>query len=325
MKNGVGPVKSIVMKGVILDGYALNPGDLSYDCFSSIIPFEIYDSTDPADVLARCKDADVVITNKVPFDKATMEALPELKYIGVTATGYNIIDIEAARERGIAVTNIPSYSTDAVAQHVFALLLAVSNAVEKHNESVKRGEWERSSSFCYWLTPLFELSGKTLGIIGLGNIGKKVATIAIAFGMRVIAYSPHSRMNGVEAVTLDELLLSSDVLSLNCPLNEKTEKIINEESIEKMKIGSILINASRGALVDEDAVIRALDSGRLSWYCADVLSLEPPRENRLSMHEKSVITPHIAWAPIETRQRLLSIAISNLESFLSGKNENRVV
>lgn len=313
------------MKGVVLDAKALNPGDLSFDRLMEMADFEVHDNTPDDLVLDRCAGRQVVITNKVPFDRRRMEALASLKYIGVTATGYNIIDIEAARELGIAVTNIPSYSTDAVAQHVFAFILEVSNAVALHDKSVKEGQWERSDTFCYWKTPLFELAGKRLGIVGLGNIGRRVASIAKAFAMDVVSYSPHSRMEGVKAVDLDTLMSTSDIITLHCPLNAQTRGIVCDESLSRVKPGAILINASRGPLVEEDAVIRALESGRLSRYCADVLDVEPPRSgSRLAMHPASIITPHIAWAPLETRRRLLSIVEDNLEAFLKGEKLNRV-
>lgn len=313
------------MKGVVLDAKALNPGDLSFDRLMEMADFEVHDNTPDDLVLDRCAGRQVVITNKVPFDRRRMEALGSLKYIGVTATGYNIIDIEAARELGIAVTNIPSYSTDAVAQHVFAFILEVSNAVALHDKSVKEGQWERSDTFCYWKTPLFELAGKRLGIVGLGNIGRRVSSIAKAFAMDVVSYSPHSRMEGVQSVDLDTLLSTSDIITLHCPLNAQTRGIVCDESLSRVKPGAILINASRGPLVEEDAVIRALESGRLSRYCADVLDVEPPRGgSRLAMHPASIITPHIAWAPLETRRRLLSIVEDNLEAFLKGEKLNRV-
>lgn len=313
------------MKGVVLDAKALNPGDLSFDRLMEMADFEVHDNTPDDLVLDRCAGRHVVITNKVPFDRRRMEALASLKYIGVTATGYNIIDIEAARELGIAVTNIPSYSTDAVAQHVFAFILEVSNAVALHDKSVKEGQWERSDTFCYWKTPLFELAGKRLGIVGLGNIGRRVASIAKAFAMDVVSYSLHSRMEGVKAVDLDTLLSTSDIITLHCPLNAQTRGIVCDESLSRVKPGAILINASRGPLVEEDAVIRALESGRLSRYCADVLDVEPPRGgSSLAMHPASIITPHIAWAPLETRRRLLSIVEDNLEAFLKGEKLNRV-
>ena len=313
------------MKGIILDSKALNPGDLSWDVLVRLADFEIFESTPAEDVITRCADKDIVITNKVVFDKKTIDSLPNLKYIGVTATGYNIIDTNAAAEKGIAVTNIPAYSTDAVAQHVLAFILNLANRVCQHDESVKRGDWEKSDCFCYWLYPLFELSGKRLGIVGLGNIGKKVASLASAFGMDVCAFSPHSHMEGVKSVSMDELLSSSDIITLHCPLTDGTRHMMNSESLEKMKKGSILINASRGPLVDEDAVIAALECGHLSYYCADVLDREPPVNDKLAHHPRSVITPHIAWAPLETRKRLMNIAADNLSAFIRGEKLNRIV
>ena len=313
------------MNGIILDGYALNPGDLSYDGLRALADFEERDFTSPDELVPLMKDKEIAITNKVPFDRAAIEALPGLKYIGVTATGYNIIDTEAAREHGVAVTNIPAYSTQAVAQHVFAFLLALANRIETHDRSVKAGDWDRSRAFCYWKTPLFELSGKRIGIIGLGNIGRQVALIAKAFGMSVAAYSPHSRMEGVENLPLESLLSSCDIISLHCPLTPDTQRIINEKSLSAVRRGSILINASRGPLVDPEAVVRALDDGTLSWYCADVLDMEPPRGDVLTRHERTLITPHIAWAPKETRERLLGILVENLKSYLDGGKLNRIV
>ena len=325
MKNICYYLRIVLMKGVIVDGYSLNPGDLSYDVFSSLLPFEVYDVTKDDEVFERCSDKEIVITNKIPFSRERMQSLPSLKYIGVTATGYNIIDIEAAEELGIAVTNIPSYSTDAVAQHVFAFILSISNAVMQHDEAVKRGMWENCGNFCFWLSPLFELKGKTLGIIGLGNIGRRVAEIAKAFGMEVLSYSPHSRVEGIKSLSFDEVLSESDIITLHCPLTKDSAKMINEESLKQVKKGSVLINASRGGLVDEGALIKALDDGVLSHYCADVLSEEPPKNNILSMHPKAVITPHIAWAPLEARRRLLDMVYENLRSFLEGGRLNRVV
>lgn len=313
------------MKGIILDGYALNPGDLSYEGLLSLADFTVRDFTSPDEVYDLCRDKEIVITNKVPFDRDLINRLPQLKYIGVTATGYNIIDTEAAREHQIAVTNIPAYSTDAVAQHVFAFILSISNQIDLHNRSVKAGDWDRSPAFCYWKAPLFELRDKTLGIIGLGNIGRQTARIALSFGMKVLSYSPHSVMEGVRSVTLDEIFSDCDIITLHCPLTEATRALVNEERLQKTGKKVILINASRGPLVDPDAVIKALDEGKVSYYCADVLETEPPHNDRLAMHPRSIITPHIAWAPKETRERLLGILIENLESYLNGGNLNRIV
>ena len=313
------------MKGIILDGYALNPGDLSFDCLKAIADFEVYGFTSPDLVIERCCDKEIVITNKVVFSKDVIQQLPHLRYIGVSATGYNIIDIDECRKRGIAVTNIPAYSTDAVAQHVFAFILSIANRVDEHDRSVKRGDWEKSPCFCYWLSPLFELKGKTIGIIGLGNIGKQVARLALAFGMNVLAYSPHSKMEGVMNLPLADVISSSDIITLHCPQNENTAGMMNKDFLSHVRKGAILINASRGGLVCEGDVIEALNDGTLSWYCADVLEKEPPVNNMLSRHERSIVTPHIAWAPVETRQRLLSILAENLSSFIRNERLNRIV
>lgn len=271
------------------------------------------------------KSWEVSLTNKVPFDRPRMEALlPELKYIGVTATGCNIIDTSAARELGIAVTNIPAYSTDAVAQHVFAMILETTNSVALHDSLVKEGEWERSEAFCFFRSPLVELAGKRLGIVGLGNIGRRVASIAMAFGMEVVACSPRSRMDGVGSVTLEELYGSCDYISLHCPQIGETTGMVNAGTLSKFKRGAVLVNASRGGLVDPEAVIAALDSGILSWYCADVLATEPPKGDPLQYHPRTIITPHIAWAPKETRERLLSIAAGNLRAWMEERRLNRV-
>ena len=310
---------------VVLDAQALAPGDLTFDSFSTFGQLDVYQESRPDEVLSRCADADVVITNKVPFDRARIEALPRLKYIGVSATGHDIIDKEAAAAHGVAVTNVPSYSTDAVAQHVFAFILSLANSVDLHDRSVKEGRWEESTCFCYWERPLFELKGRTLGIVGLGSIGRRVAQIATAFGMEVIYASPHSRLDGREPVSLGGLMEASDIITLHCPLTSDTRAMINRDTLSLVKSGAILVNASRGPLVDEDAVIEALDSGRLAWYCADVLSSEPPRGNKLSKHPRTLITPHIAWAPIETRRRLMGILASNLESYIQGGMQNRIV
>lgn len=312
-------------KGVILDGYALNPGDLSWEGLRRIADFEVYDRSTPEEAEERARGKELVITNKVPFDGSLMDRLPDLRYIGVTATGYNIIDIEAARERGIAVTNIPSYSTEAVAQHVFALLLSVTNHVSEYSRSVKEGMWERSRDFCYYLDSLRELKDLTFGVYGLGRIGRQVALIAKAFSMNVISYSPHSAADGIEAVGREELFRRSDIISLHVPLTEDTRKIIGDSTISMMKRGVILINTARGLLVDDEALLSALDDGRIGWYLSDVLSEEPPADSILLKHEHAVFTPHIAWAAKETRQRLLEIAESNASSFVSGGMLNRIV
>ena len=255
------------MKGTILDGHALNPGDLDWSVLTDKGDFTIFEGTSPDEVLERCSGCEVVITNKVAFDRKVIEALPQLRYIGVTATGYNIIDTEAAKEHGVAVTNIPAYSTNAVAQHVFAFLLELADGVGLHDASVKAGDWERSTAFCYW----------------------------------------------------------KPIISLHCPLSADTLHMVDDEALGRMGEGTILINCSRGPLVDSGAVLRALDSGRLSWYCTDVLEVEPPRGDMLVHHPHTLITPHIAWAPLETRSRLLDIASDNLEAWLEGRQLNRIV
>ncbi len=313
-------------RGVILDGAALNPGDLSWEGLKSIASFDIYDRTPPECVLSRCMDKEIIITNKVSLSRDIISELKCLEYIGVTATGYNIIDVEACRDCNIAVTNIPSYSTEAVSQHVFALLLSITDQIGDYSSSVKRGEWEKSPDFCYYRSPMLSLKGKTFGVFGLGQIGRKVAEIAKAFSMNVIAYSPHSKAEGIENVDFESLLKRSDILSLHAPLTEKTEGIICQSSLDMMKSGAILINTARGALIDNDAVLASLNTGKLSWYLSDVFSAEPPRANdTLIHHPRAVFTPHVAWASLDTRQSLLSIAEENLKAFIAGKRLNRIV
>ena len=316
------------MKIVILDGYGLNPGDLSWQEFEKMGDVTVYDRTSPSEVHDRAKDADVILTNKVVLNKETIDGLPSLKYIGVLATGYNVVDIEAAHSRGITVTNIPAYSTMSVVQQVFALLLAVTNRPEHYALETRAGEWSRSKDFCYWNTPLIELAGKNFGIVGLGNIGMAVAKVALAFGMKVLAFTSkeiEDLPDGIEKVTLSGLFSSSDIISLHCPLTTQTAQLINAESISEMKTGVILINTGRGPLVDEKAVAEALKSGKIRAFCADVLSTEPPAgDNPLLAAPNTYITPHIAWATKEARERLMKIAGSNLKSFLSGKPVNAV-
>ncbi|MCH5223788.1 MAG: D-2-hydroxyacid dehydrogenase [Muribaculaceae bacterium] len=316
------------MKIVILDGYGLNPGDLSWQEFEKMGEVTVYDRTSPSEVHDRAKNADVILTNKVVLNKETIDGLPSLKYIGVLATGYNVVDIEAAHSRGITVTNIPAYSTMSVVQQVFALLLAVTNRPEHYALETRAGEWSRSKDFCYWNTPLIELAGKNFGIVGLGNIGMAVAKVALAFGMKVLAFTSkeiEDLPDGIEKVTLSGLFSSSDIISLHCPLTAQTDQLINAESISEMKTGVILINTGRGPLVDEKAVAEALKSGKIRAFCADVLSTEPPAgDNPLLAAPNTYITPHIAWATKEARERLMKIAGSNLKSFLSGKPVNAV-
>lgn len=316
------------MKIVVLDGYALNPGDLSWKPFESLGEIKVYDRTSPDEVVERAKDAEVVFTNKVVLGEEKLQQLHKLKYIGVLATGYNVVDINAAKKLGITVTNIPAYSTRSVAQKVFALLLAVTDRVEHYSAEVHDGKWTASPDFCFCDTQLTELSGKYFGILGLGNIGMAVARIALAFGMKVLASTSKSieeLPDGIEKADLNGLFSKSDVISLHCPLTPETHHIINEQSIEMMKNGVILINTGRGPLIDEKAVAQALQSGKLRAFCGDVLSQEPPTaDNPLLSAPNSFLTPHIAWATLEARQRLMEIALSNLEAFFKGKPINQV-
>ena len=316
------------MKIVELDGYAANPGDLSWEPLRELGELVIYDRTAPADVVERAKDADMVLINKIMMTEEVMQQLPRLKYIGVLATGYNVVDIEAASRHGIVVTNIPAYSTDSVAQTTFALLLAITNRVEHYAEENRNGRWSRNPDFCYWDTPLVELAGKTMGIVGLGNIGMRVATIAKDFGMDVFALTSKNSTDlppGIQKTTLEGLLAVSDVLSLHCPLTEQTNRLINHNTIAKMKHGAILINTGRGQLVDETDVAEALANGKLAAYGADVMSCEPPQANNpLFAQPNAFLTPHIAWATREARQRLMEIAVNNVKAFINGTPQNVV-
>lgn len=325
------------MKLVILDGHALNPGDLSWDAFKEFGEITLYDRTSPDKVVERIGDAELILTNKVTITDEIMSACKNLKYIGVLATGYNIIDINAAKKHGIAVTNIPSYSTRAVAQAVFAFILEFANGVHSHSESVFNGGWCASPDFCYWNHPLTELSEKTLGIFGFGDIGQNAAEIASAFNMKVVACTRSEEKiekynkncadasKKVKSVSFDELLSVSDFISLHAPLTDKTKGVISSSALEKVKPSAVLINTARGPLVDEEAVCAALKEGRLAGYAADVLSVEPMRkDNPLLTAPNCVITPHVAWAAKETRQRLMGIAVENVRSFLAGSTQNLI-
>lgn len=316
------------MKIVVLDGQGVNPGDISWNRIEELGELTVYPRTAPEEVLQHVGDAEIALTNKTVFDADIIAQLKNTKYIGVLATGYNVVDTKAARERGIVVTNIPAYSTDSVAQMVFAHLLNVSNHVEHYAEETRNGVWSRCPDFCYWNKPLFELAGKTLGIVGLGNIGMKVAQIAQAFGMNVLAYTsktPDQLPKGIRKTTLDGLFGASDVVSLHCPLTDTTRELMNNTSIEKMRDGAILINTGRGPLVNEADVVDALASGKLGAYCADVLSCEPPSpSNPLVGAPHAFITPHVAWATLEARLRLMDIAVNNIKSFLEGSPTNVV-
>ena len=313
------------MKLVILDSYTENPGDLSWDWLKDIVDeYEIYESTPSDKVIERSLDADILVTNKVPVDRALIEKLPKLKFIAVLATGFNIIDCEAAKEHGIVVSNIPAYSTDGVAQLVFAFVLELTNQVGLHSKSVNDGEWSRSPYFCYWKTPLVELRNKVFGIVGFGRIGAAVAEIANAFGMTVKAYSPHTRtysgFGKVDFVSLDEVIETSDVISLHFPLTAQTNGLVNKDFLSRMKKTAYLINTSRGPVVNETDLRQALDSGMIAGAGVDVLSSEPPKaDNPLIGAKNCFITPHIAWASLEARTRLMNIFKDNVKGFVSGK------
>ncbi len=311
---------------VILDGYTLNPGDLSWKGFEAFGDVTIYDRTEQQQILSRIGAADIVITNKTPLDADTIAKAPNLKYIGVLATGYNVVNIDAARKRGVVVTNIPTYGTDAVAQFAFALLLEIAHHVQHHSDAVKEGRWTSHQDFCFWDYPLIELAGKTMGIIGYGRIGQATARIARAFGMHVIAYDVSQQSGSSDVyVDLDTLLGSSDVISLHCPLFESTRGIINKQSISRMKDGVIILNNSRGPLVVEQDLADALNSGKVYAAGLDVVSEEPIKaDNPLLTAKNCLITPHISWAPKESRQRLMDIAVENLKAFLEGKPQHVV-
>ena len=313
-------------KIVILDGYTANPGDLSWDMLKEMGELTVYDRTRPEDVVERAKDAHIVLTNKVCLGKAEIAQLPALKYIGVLATGYNVVDIDAAKAHGIIVTNVPAYSTDSVAQMVFAHLLTVTNRTEHYAMQNRNGAWTSSPDFCYWDTTLNELAGKTFGIIGLGLIGRRVASIAQAFGMKVVAYTSKdaaSLPDGIEKRTMEELLKESDVLSLHCPLTSDTRHLIRRDTLQLMKPSAVLINTGRGPLVNDSDVAHALKENRLRAYCADVISVEPPQaDNPLLQCENAFITPHIAWATNEARIRLIDVAVSNVRAFINRQPQN---
>lgn len=318
------------MKLVILDAYAENPGDLSWDWLENVVEeYEIYDITPPDKVIERSIDADILVTNKTVLTADILSQLPKLRFISTLATGYNVIDTVYAAQRGIPVSNIPAYSTDGVAQLVFALILEIVNNVALHNDSVKNGDWCRSEHFCYWKTPIAELANKTLGIIGFGKIGSAVAQIANAFGMNVIAYSPNTRSyigyGKVDFVSLDEVIANSDIISLHCPLTDSTNGLVNKDFLSRMKKTAILINTSRGPVINETDLKAALDDGTIAAAGVDVLSVEPAKEdNPLLTCKNCIITPHIAWASFEARSRLMSIFRSNVEAFVAGKPINVV-
>lgn len=314
------------MKIVILDGYTANPGDLSWKELETLGELVVYDRTSADETVTRAADAEVVLTNKVLITKDVMAQLPRLKYVGVLATGYNVVDIEAAHQRGIIVTNVPAYSTESVAQMVFAHLLTVTNRVEHYAVQNRANRWTNSEDFSYSDTLLTELAGKTFGIVGLGNIGKRVAQIAQAFGMNVIALTSKTALpEGIKKVDLPELFAQSDVLSLHCPLTPDTHHLINSDTLKQMKPTAILINTGRGPLIDDQAVADALKAKRLYAFCADVLTEEPPKaDNPLLALPNAYTTPHIAWATVEARARLVQVAIGNVKAFSNGKPQNVV-
>ena len=320
------------MKIVVLDGYTENPGDLSWSGFEGLGEFTVYDRGSETDkegeAIARIGDAEIVITNKTPITKRVLDSCPSIRYIGVLATGYNVVDYTYAAKQGIPVTNVPGYGTDTVAQFTFALLLEICHHVAHHSEAVHVGRWEQCADFCFCDYPQIELAGKTMGIIGFGRIGQKVGIIAKAFGMRVLAYSPHEYESGKVIgtyVNLEALLAESDVISLHCPLFPETEGIINQGTIAKMKDGVIILNNGRGPLIVEQDLADALNSGKVQAAGVDVVSVEPIKgDNPLLTAKNCFITPHIAWATKEARQRIMDCAVQNLKAYLAGKPENVV-
>jgi glycerate dehydrogenase len=319
------------MRIVVLDGYTLNPGDLNWDGIKQFGELTVHDRIDftPEKVIETIGKAEIVFTNKTPLPKGVLEKVSSVKYIGVLATGYNVVDVVAARDMGIIVTNIPTYGTTAVAQFTFALLLEICHHAGDHSEAVKRGDWTSSPDFCFWNYPLIELAGKTMGLIGFGRIGQATAKIGQTFGLKILAYDSY-RNPGLESanckyVTMDELLVNSDIISLHCPLFDSTKGIINKTNIAKMKDGVMIINTSRGPLVVEEDLCEALNNGKVAGAAVDVVSGEPiSKDNPLLKAKNCIITPHIAWAPRESRLRLMNTTIENLESFLKGNPVNVV-
>lgn len=317
------------MKIVVLDGHTLNPGDLSWEGLEKLGDLTVYDRTPASKIRERIKGAKAIFTNKTLITKEVLEDNPGLEYIGVLATGYNIVDIEGARELGITVTNIPAYSTKSVAQLAMALLLEMCHNVGHHSEEVRSGRWSNHMDFCFWDYPLIELDGKTLGIIGYGSTGQAFSKIAQAMGMNILAYTrtPKKELetDQMKYATLDEVLAQSDVISLHCPLFEETQGIINKDNIAKMKDGVMIINTGRGPLIVEEDLASALNSGKVAGAGLDVMSVEPPKiDNPLLTAKNCIITPHIAWAPIEARKRLMIIAVDNLKQFIAKETQNVV-
>lgn len=317
------------MKIVVLDGYGLNPGDLSWDALASLGELTVYDRTAPGELMERAQGAEALFTNKTVITAEQMAALHGLRYIGVLATGYNVVDIEAARKQGVMVTNIPAYSTESVAQMVFAHVLNITQRVSYYANENRNGRWSKNPDFCYWDTPLVELADKTMGVVGFGNIGSTTARIARAFGMNVLTYTSkpqHQLPEGVRKATLDELFTQSDVVSLHCPLTPDTHHLVDAARLSQMKSTAILINTGRGPLVDEPALAQALNAGSIAAAGLDVLAVEPPsKDNPLLAAPNCYITPHIAWATREARSRLMCIAVENLRDFIAGRTVNSVV
>ena len=316
------------MKIVVLDGYGLNPGDLSWDAVSQLGELTVYDRTSSEEVIERTEGAEAILTNKTVTTPEIMEGLPDLKYIGVLAAGYNVVNIDAAREKGIVVTNIPAYSTPSVAQMVFAHILNIAQQVQHHSEEVRKGRWTNNADFCFWDTPLIELREKKIGLVGLGHTGFNTARIAIGFGMQVTAYTSKSSLQlppEIKKRTLDELFSECDIVSLHCPLTDETKELVNAERLRLMKPTAILINTGRGPLVNEQDLADALNAGKLYAAGLDVLSSEPPKaDNPLLTARNCYITPHIAWASLEARTRLMDILVENIKAFQAGKPVNNV-
>jgi len=316
------------MNIVVLDGYAATPGDLSWDDLKTLGTCKIYDRTSPAELLERASNAEAILTNKVAITAEVIASLPLLKYIGVLATGYNIVDIKAAKDRGIIVTNIPAYSTDSVAQMVFAHLLNITQRVQHYTDEIRNGRWSNSEDFCFWDTPLIELRGKKIGLVGLGHTGFSTARIAFGFGMQVYAYtskSPFQLPPEIKKMEMDELFSQCDIISLHCPLTESTHELVNARRLSLMKPTAILINTGRGPLINEQALADALNQGTLFAAGLDVLSQEPPlKDNPLLTAKNCYITPHIAWASKAARQRLMQIMLDNIKAYINGKLINNV-
>ena len=312
------------MNIVIMDGSAANPGDLNWKPFEKLGNVTAYDITPSDKIIEHAAGAAAVITNKTPFTEEILDQLPDLKYIGVIATGFNVVDLEACRKRGIAVTNVPEYGTFATAQMTIALLLELADKVGLHNESVKNGDWVRSEQFCYWLSPLTELAGKNIAVVGMGKIGTRVAVIAEALGMNVLPV-PHTLKDPAKEYAFEDAVKKADVVTLHCPLTEETRNLINKDVLATMKDGVFIINAARGPLVNEEDMAEALKSGKVAGYAADVVSVEPMKaDNPLLTSPNTILTPHTAWAPKETRIRLIDMCAENIKAYLDGAPINKV-